>query len=145
LEDSKDLAASNRSGPLSGGFSLASLALLITVVAVLLVSMDLNQCYAQLAHLAQRDIWYIAGLFGGAVIVGSLVGMVRLCLDGFSWRKLFVAPLGGCLAGMVGVLIVVSPGPLWRTVLAEPRPPGTTIDYALGAIATTGPTPGGRV
>ena len=112
---------------------MASLTLLVTVVAVLLVSLDLDQCYAQVARLLERDPWFLAGLFGAAAIVGGLVGIARLFIDGFSWRRLLLAPLSGCLAGMVGVLILVSPGPFWRTVLAVGLLLVTTNLLRLGA------------
>jgi hypothetical protein len=94
------------------------LALLVTAVAVLLVSLDLERCYSQLARLTEREPGYLIGLVASATIIGGLVGIVRLFVDGFSWRRLLLAPLGGCLAGLVAVLIIVSPGPFWRTVLA---------------------------
>jgi hypothetical protein len=113
-----DPTADSRTKPRPGGFSLASLALLVTAAAVLLVSLDMERCYSQLAQLGERQPRYLIGLVGGAIVFGALVGFARLFLEGFSWLRLVLALVGGCLAGMVAVLIVVSPGPFWRVGLA---------------------------
>jgi hypothetical protein len=115
----------------SGGFSLASLALLITVVATMLASADVELWKKQYVWLSdQRPLmplawmWIFIGvqpallLFGGAVLFGGLIGLVHWFLDGFRRRTLLVAPLSGALAGCIGMLILVAPGPFWRSLSA---------------------------
>jgi len=113
----------------SGGFSLASLALLITVVATMLASADADLWQKQYAWLSVQSplmplawFWIFVTvrpallLFGGAVILGALVGLVHWFLDDFRWRTLLIAPLSGALAGCIGMLILVAPGPFWRSL-----------------------------
>ena len=115
----------------SGGFSLASLALLIAVVATMLASADAELWKKQYAWLSVQQpvaplawIWIFVSvppailLFGGGAIFGALVGLVHWCLDGFRRRTLLVAPLSGVVAGCIGMLILVAPGPFWRLLVA---------------------------
>jgi hypothetical protein len=99
-----------------GGFSLAALGTLITVVATLLASADAERWQHQYAWLVSHGSWTLPALFGGAALVGGLIGLVHLLVDGFRWRTLLAAPLSGALAGCIGVLILVAPGPLWRSL-----------------------------
>lgn len=115
----------------SGGFSLASLALLIAVVATMLASADAELWQKQyrwltesrpLAPLASMWIFVTVRpatlLFAGGVFLGGLIGLVHWFLDGFRWRTLLIAPLSGALAGCIGILILVAPGPFWRTLVS---------------------------
>ena len=113
----------------SRGFSLASLAMLITVVAVMLASADAELWKKQYDWLATQGpvaplswFWIFITvqpavlLFGGGLILGALVGLVHWWADGFRWRTLVFATLGGALTGCIGILILVAPGPIWRSL-----------------------------
>jgi hypothetical protein len=99
------------------GFPLASLALLITALGSLLACVDVRRLRDQIAwldtNLSEGVAWIAAtGIFG------AVVGFVYLFASGFTWRKLFVAPLAGVVAGELGLMIMVAPGPMWRTIFA---------------------------
>jgi hypothetical protein len=102
----------------SGGFSLSSLALLVTACAVFLTAIDIHFLSEQIERIWSREPLSLVLVFLGAALIGAIVGIVRLFVDGFSWRLLVFAPLVGCLVSVVAVLVLLAPGPLWRTLLA---------------------------
>lgn len=116
-----------------GGFSLAAMALLVTTFMTLFASSDFPRLRQQYAALTATDYWAFVGLFVGAAIVGGLIGLLHLFIHGFTWRMLWFAPLSGALAAEVGMLILIAPGPLWRTLLAAALLLGTTNLLRWGA------------
>jgi hypothetical protein len=99
-------------------FPIASLALLITGLASLLASTDIDRWGEQYAWLSKDWPWRVIGLFGGAAIFGALIGAGFMFTSKTSWRIRPLLPLAGILAAEIGVLILVSPGPIWRTIVA---------------------------
>lgn len=112
------------------GFSLASLALLITVIATMFGSADAELWQKQYTWLTEARplaplswLWIfvtvrpIVLLFGGGILLGGLIGLVHWFVDGFRWRTLLIAPLSGAAAGCIGMLILVAPGPIWRSLV----------------------------
>jgi hypothetical protein len=67
------------------------------------------------------------GLFGG------LIGLAHVFFSPAAGRARWIAPFAGILAGQLGVLILVAPGPMWRTLFAITVLLGTTILLRLGA------------
>ena len=115
MNDSTKSQAAVRKG---GGFSLASLALLVTACAVFLTAIDVDRCRQQLSRMWSTDSSFVIGIFFAAAIVGGLIGFFRLFFAPFNLRLLLFAPLAGCLVGVVAILVLIAPGPLWRSILA---------------------------
>ena len=99
------------------GFSLASLATLTTVVATLLASTDPQRWQAHYAWLTDQGPWAVLLFFGGAAVVGLLIGLVHWVVNGFRWRTLLIATTSGALAACIAALILVAPGPFWRSLV----------------------------
>lgn len=98
-------------------FPIASLALLTTAFACLLVSADTDRWREQYAWLSEEWPWRMLALFGGAAILGALVGAGYMFTSKTSWRARLMAPVAGILAAHIGALLLVAPGPIWRTIL----------------------------
>jgi hypothetical protein len=116
-----------------GGFPLASLGLLVTVFAAALACTDLNRWERQYAWLLEDWPWRLVALLGGVGFFGGLVGVAHVFFSPAAGRARWIAPIAGILAGLLGVLILVAPGPLWRTMFAIAVLLGTTILLRLGA------------
>jgi hypothetical protein len=114
-------------------FPIASLALLVTVLAAALACTDLDRLQKQYTWLEVNWPWRLVALLGGAGLFGGLIGVVQLFLSGARGRARWMAPLAGVLAGWVGVLILLAPGPMWRTLFAIGVLLGATILFRLGA------------
>jgi hypothetical protein len=114
-------------------FPLASLALLVTVLAAALACTDLGRLREQYVWLSISWPWRLVALLGGAGLFGGLIGVAQLFLSGARGRARWIAPIAGVLAGQVGALILVAPGPLWRTLFAIGVLLGATILFRLGA------------
>jgi hypothetical protein len=114
-------------------FPLASLALLISVFAAALACTDIDRWHQQYVWLSQGWPWRLVALLGGVGLFGGLVGVVHVFVSATRGRARWIAPLAGVLAGQVGVLILVAPGPIWRTLFAVGVLLGTTIVLRLGA------------
>jgi hypothetical protein len=125
--------ASNSPTRVTGGFSLATLALLVTVCAVILTSVDIHRCQEQLSKFWETDQGFVVVVFALAGLVGGLIGFFRVIIDDFTWPMLFAAMVGGTLAGLAAVLILVAPGPLWRSLLAIGLLLATTNILRLGS------------
>jgi hypothetical protein len=115
------------------GFPIASLALLVTVLAAALACTDLDRLQKQYVWLSINWPWRLVALLGGAGLFGGLIGVVQLFLSGARGRARWIAPLAGILAGWVGVVILLAPGPMWRTLFAIGVLLGATILFRLGA------------
>jgi hypothetical protein len=98
-------------------FPFASLALLITGFACLLVSTDVDRWREQYAWLSDKWPWRMIALFGGAAVFGALIGIGFMFASKSRWRARLLAPLAGILAAELGALILVAPGPIWRTIV----------------------------
>lgn len=116
-----------------GSFPLASLALIVTVFAAALACTDLGRWDQQVAWVKENWPWRIAAIFGGVAMFGGMIGVVHLVFLPTHGRVRWVAPLAGILAGELGALILIAPGPLWRTLFAIIVLLGTTILLRLGA------------
>ncbi len=116
-----------------GSFPLASLALLVTVLAAALACTDLNRLQQQYEWLKVWWPWRLVLLLGSAGVFGGIIGIAQLFLSGARGRARWVAPLAGVLAGQVGVLILLAPGPLWRTLFAIGVLLTATVVFRLGA------------
>ncbi len=112
-----DPAQSRRPPRARARFPLASLALLVTALASALACIDLARWHEQSAWLAAGWPWRPVLLFGGAGLVGAMFGLPYLFDSRLSWRSRLVAPAAGVLAGAVGLLVLMAPGPIWRTIL----------------------------
>jgi hypothetical protein len=119
--------------PARGSFPLASLALLVTVFAAALACTDLSRWDRQYTWLSENWPWRLVALLGGVGLFGGLIGVAHLFLAGVKGRSRWVAPIAGVLAGEVGALILLAPGPLWRTLFAISVLLGTSILLRLGA------------
>jgi hypothetical protein len=100
------------------GFPLASIALLVTALACLLVCADVARFRAQYAILSASGVWQPITLFGVAGIFGGIVGLVYMFRRSWDRRTWATAPTMGILAGEAGALVLLAPGALWRTILA---------------------------
>jgi hypothetical protein len=98
------------------GFPLASLALLVTVFACLLASADIKQFQKQYTWFVENGIWKLVAIFGAAGLFGGIIGLIYMFVGG--WRDRKLAPFTGFLAGLTGVLILLAPGAIWRTILS---------------------------
>jgi hypothetical protein len=116
-----------------GSFPIASLALLVTVFAAALACTDFNRWNKQLAWLADDWPWRVVMLLTGVGLFGGLIGVAHLFLSGARGRSRWIAPLAGVLAGQLGVMILLAPGPMWRTLFAISVLLATTIVLRLGA------------
>jgi hypothetical protein len=114
-------------------FPLASLALLITVFAAALACTDVDRWRQQYTWLSQDWPWRLVALLGGVGLFGGVIGVFHMFFSAARGRARWIAPLAGILAGQVGVLILVAPGPIWRTLFAIAVLLGTTIVLRLGA------------
>jgi hypothetical protein len=108
----------NENGRTRGGFALSSLGLLVTVFAAVFASLDLERWSEQYVWLSQKWPWRLVTLFGVAGLLGGLIGVVHCFFLASSGRARWVAPLAGMLAGLIGAVILVAPGPIWRTLFA---------------------------
>ena len=104
--------------PRSGGFPLASLALLVTMFAIALACADLDRWNEQYEYLTRGGPTLLVILFGAAGIFGALIGLVHPLLHGFTVRSLLIAPASGFLAGWIGAFLLAASGPIWRTIFA---------------------------
>jgi hypothetical protein len=118
---------------MKSSFPFAALALLITVFAALLVCADVERWRQEYAWLTRNSPWPLVALFGGASLFGGLIGAGYMFVSRASWRARLMAPLAGILAGEIGVLLLVAPGPIWRTIFAVSILVGTAILFRLGA------------
>lgn len=100
------------------GFPLASLALLVTVFACVLASADIDRLSKQLVWFDEHGNWRLIALVGAASVFGGLIGFIYMFGGIAGWRGRKMAPLAGLLAGAAGVLILLAPGAVWRTILA---------------------------
>ena len=102
----------------SPGFPLASVALLVTSLACLLVCVDVGRLRTQFAILSAGGLWQSVTFFGIVGAFGGIVGLIYVLRRSMSRRALVAAPAMGVLAGVAGALVMVAPGALWRTILA---------------------------
>ena len=116
-----------------GSFPFASLALLVTVLAAALACTDLDRLQVQYAWLSVSWPWRLVALLGSAGVFGGLIGVGQMLLSGARGRARWVAPLAGMLAGQVGVVLLLAPGPMWRTLFAIGVLLAATILFRLGA------------
>jgi hypothetical protein len=116
-----------------GSFPFASLALLVTVLAAALACTDLDRLQAQYAWLSVSWPWRLVALLGIAGLFGGMIGVAQIFVSGVRGRARWVAPLAGMLAGQVGVVILLAPGPMWRTLFAIGVLLAATILFRLGA------------
>jgi hypothetical protein len=114
-------------------FPFASLALLVTVLAAALACTDFDRLRAQYEWLSVSWPLRLVAVLGSAGLFGGLIGVAQIFLSGARGRARWVAPLAGLLAGQVGVLILLAPGPLWRTLFAVGVLLAATILFRLGA------------
>jgi hypothetical protein len=119
--------------PARGGFPIASLALLVTVLAAALACTDFQRLRAQYEWLSVSWPLRLVAVLGSAGLFGGVIGVTQMFLSGARGRARWVAPLAGVLAGQVGVLILLAPGPLWRTLFAIGVLLAATILFRLGA------------
>jgi hypothetical protein len=120
-------------GRARSSYPLASLGLLITVFAAALACTDVNRMQQQYAWLSVNWPWRVVALLGGVGLFGAAIGVVYMFVSAARGRARWIAPLAGILAGQVGALLLVAPGPLWRTLFAIAVLLGTTIVLRLGA------------
>jgi hypothetical protein len=106
---------------------------LVTVMAAALACTDFNRWNQQFAWLMEDWPWRVVALLAGVGVFGGLIGVAHLILSGVRGRSRWIAPLAGVLAGQIGVLILLAPGPLWRTLFAISVLLATTIVLRLGA------------
>jgi hypothetical protein len=117
---------------MKSGFPFAALALLITAFACLMVCADADRMRQQYAWMSQNQ-WITTAMFAGACMFGGLIGFVAMFFTKASWRVRMVAPIAGMLAAQVGLLILMAPGPIWRTIFAMLVLIGTSVLFRLGA------------
>src|SRR3954467_7831256 len=89
-----------------GGFPIASLGLLVTVFACLLVCADTARWQEQYRMLTASGPWWLALLIAVAGILGGIIGLVRALISRASWRMWVLAPLGGIVAGEVALFVL---------------------------------------
>jgi hypothetical protein len=114
-------------------FPLASLALLVTVAACLLACTDAERLQMQFQMLTARGPLPAIFTFGGGALFGAFVGFVYLIAGRASWRARSLAPLAGLFAGMIGIMILLAPGPIWRTTFAVGVLLTAAVLFRLGA------------
>ena len=100
------------------GFPLASLVLLLTVCASLLVCIDIDRCRQQITTLSLSGNWASAIIFGGAAIVGALVGLIFAILRRLRLAFDFTGSDHRHRRGRGRRLILVAPTAFWRTILS---------------------------
>jgi len=108
----------NGEGRTRGGFSLSSLGLLVTVFAASFACLDLARWNQHYAWLSQNWPWRLVALFGVSGLLGALVGVLHWFFLAPSGRARWIAPIAGTVAGQFGAVILVAPGPIWRTLFA---------------------------
>jgi hypothetical protein len=118
---------------MKASFPLASLALLITGCAAFLACADVNRLREQHGWLSQDWPWRVVGLFGGAALFGAIIGSAFMFKSKARWRTRLLSPVVGVVAGQIGLLILVAPGPIWRTVFAVVVLLVTAILFRIGA------------
>ena len=118
---------------MKSSYPFAALALLVTVFASLLVCADVERWRQQYTWLSEDWPWRLVALFGGAAVFGAIIGAGYIFTSRASWRVRLLAPLAGFLAAEIGVLILVAPGPIWRTIFAVLVLVGTAVLFRLGA------------
>jgi len=118
---------------MKSNFPLASLALLITVFASLLACTNIQRWREQYSWLSENWPWRLVALFGGAAIFGALIGIGFMFTSRMRWRARLLMPVAGILASEIGALILVAPGPIWRTIFAVVVLLGTAVLFRLGA------------
>jgi hypothetical protein len=91
---------------------------LVTAFACLLACVDIAHWRKQVDYLNTTGPWWLALVFGGTGLFGGAMGLVFAVARRSSWRKLFIAPLVGIVAGAIGVSILLAPAAVWRTILA---------------------------
>ena len=101
-----------------GGFPLASLALLVSVFACLLACIDFGQLRKSLTQLRANNLGSLVAAVVAAGILGSVVGLGYLFGRRPSWKQRFLAPVAGIVAAEIGLMILLAPGAMWRTVFA---------------------------
>jgi hypothetical protein len=118
--------------PSRNSYSLASLALLVTVIAMVLASLNFDRCLQQITKLIQERSSALVVLFVCAAIVGAVVGFAQMLFHGFSWRALLVSLVSGGLAGGLGAMLLVAPGSIGQSLIAVAVILGTTLAFRLG-------------
>jgi hypothetical protein len=113
-------------------YSLASLALMVTVLAMVLASVNFDHCLQQITKLVQERSWALVVLFVCAAIVGAFVGFAQMLFHGFSWRALLVSLVSGVLAGGLGAMLLIAPGSIPQSLIAVAVILGTTLAFRLG-------------
>jgi hypothetical protein len=113
-------------------YSLASLALMVTVLAMVLASVNFGQCLQQITKLFQERPLVLAILFASSAIIGAVVGFTHLLFHGFSWRALLVSLVSGALAGGLGAMLTLAPGSIQTSLIAVAVILGTTLAFRLG-------------
>lgn len=119
---------------MKANFPLASLALLITGFAAILACTDIDRWREQYGWLSQDWPWRLVALFGGAAIFGAVVGAAFMFTSQMRWRNRLLLPLAGAVAAELGVLILVAPGSMWRTIFAVLVLLGTAILFRAGTV-----------
>jgi hypothetical protein len=117
----------------TAGFPIAALVLLITTCACLLVSADIHRLREQYEALSANGSWCFVTLTGTAALIGGLVGVVTLLRSRASWRIRLLAIPAGILAAETALLILLAPGPVWRTIFAVTVLLGAAILFRLDA------------
>jgi hypothetical protein len=118
---------------MKSSFPFAALALLVTAFASLLVCADGDRWQQQYGWLSQQWPWRMLAVFGGAALFGGFIGLGYMLFSRASWRVRLMAPVAGILAGEIGILLLVAPGPIWRTIFAVSILVGTAVLFRLGA------------
>jgi hypothetical protein len=129
----RETAANSNRERSRGSFPLASLGLLVTVFAAALACTDLDRWEQQYVWLSQDWPWRLVALLGGVGLFGGVIGLAHLFFSAATGRARWIAPFAGVLAGQVGVLILIAPGPMWRTLFAITVLLATAILLRLGA------------
>lgn len=99
-------------------FSLSSLVLFVTILACQLVCFDIERFRQQYAIVADKGHGAVVMLFGGAAMIGGVMGVACQFRRLRNWRTWLFAPLAGAIAGEASLLILMAPTELWRTVFA---------------------------